>query len=358
MQTLSEEYMMTHIGRTDLSLARCSLAVVALALAAPTSFGQHRDVLVQQVEGRLVTGIADFDAGGWTLGARVFSGEFPAEFFTNDPGWNALGSGSPAMPAGAAALPATADLQWDFVPMKIDGAARTLHYWNGSGAVSFGTPPSTDYYAALRSRSGVYYETDGTGDLVVASTLARTGALGSLHDHEIFFLDDDDGNLTTNPADGIYLVSIRLRMVGLDRAAPAVFAFGTPGSTPAALTSAAAWANDRIDMLMPDFAADADGDLAVDGFDVAAWQAGFGLTGGDALQVRGDFTSDDAVNGADFLAWQRQAGLSLANFPGTVSAVQATFAVPEPASWPLAALAAAFFLAFQASRAARVWRQC
>ncbi len=78
---------------------------------------------------------------------------------------------------------------------------------------------------------------------------------------------------------------------------------------------------------------DFDGDLDVDGADLAIWETSYGVD--DGADADGDGDSD----GADFLAWQRDAGLSLAGmFP-----IVAAQAVPEPATLLLVLPAVFFF---------------
>lgn len=89
-------------------------------------------------------------------------------------------------------------------------------------------------------------------------------------------------------------------------------------------------------------AGDFDEDGEVDAADLAAWQAGFGLTGAEHWQ--GDANSDGAVRGGDFLAWQQQAGQS-----------SAAAAVPEPSGLLASLLVAASLLAV---RLRLVWSAC
>ena len=65
-------------------------------------------------------------------------------------------------------------------------------------------------------------------------------------------------------------------------------------------------------------------DGAVDGLDLAIWQAGFGREG-DVTQQTGDADGDLDVDGADFLLWQR-------NFSPARGNQFAGFAVPEPST--------------------------
>jgi hypothetical protein len=69
----------------------------------------------------------------------------------------------------------------------------------------------------------------------------------------------------------------------------------------------------------------------VDGQDLALWKAGYGIVSG-ANHHDGDADGDFDVDGADYLVWQRQLGSS--------SAVAATGAIPEPATWMLLSFAA------------------
>src|SRR5437016_3934053 len=113
-----------------LSLAACA---VLSQFAGPTiAWAQHYDVLAQQMNGKIVTGTADFDNFQWQLGLRVFHRDFGSTYAINNPGFNALGAGSPSMPAGAQALPGNTDLSWDFLPMTItngNSLSQNLFYW-------------------------------------------------------------------------------------------------------------------------------------------------------------------------------------------------------------------------------------
>ncbi|MBX3427297.1 MAG: hypothetical protein KF688_16585 [Pirellulales bacterium] len=90
--------------------------------------------------------------------------------------------------------------------------------------------------------------------------------------------------------------------------------------------------------------ADFNEDGAVDGTDLALWQAGYGVSTG-AAKLDGDATGDGKTDGADFLVWQRQ-------FSVTPPANPAAANVPEPASL-LLALAANLGVGAVASRANR-----
>ncbi|MCG8448499.1 MAG: hypothetical protein MI725_02830, partial [Pirellulales bacterium] len=321
------------------------LSIVLIGTSA--THAQHSDALIQDLDNRLASGTADFDTGNWVLGDRTYANEFDSDFAVNDPGWNTLGVGSPDMPAGAEALPANADLEWDFLPMKIDDTAANLFYWNGTGSVQFGGLPAAGYELSMQSKSAGFIPVDGSPALVAGEVIDNTDSTGALHRHRFFFLDDGDGNLGTDPADGIYLFSVRTRMAGLDRSKPLYFLFGTPGSTTAALTAAQQWVDGVVDELAPDFSADFDGDLDVDGTDFLNWQRGAALTGSAALQVAGDANFDMDVNHVDLGIWRAQYGSSLASFPGATSPLLASSniaTVPEPGALLLSVLCGATFL--------------
>ena len=75
------------------------------------------------------------------------------------------------------------------------------------------------------------------------------------------------------------------------------------------------------------FAADFDKNGSVDGDDFLIWQQAFGTQSG-ATSNTGDANGDGAVDGDDFLLWQQDFGSSSG---------QAGAAIPEPATWYMAA---------------------
>jgi hypothetical protein len=314
---------------------RIALVIVTSALAADVC-AQHVDVLVQDLDGRLATGSANVTAGSWSLGRRVYSAEFDSDYAVSNPGFNALAANSPSLPAGSAGLPGGAALSWDFLPLKIDGLLANLFYWNGASpaAVDFGALPGPNYELSLFGRNadvGVA----GAPDFVPGDVIEITATNGGIHAHRFFFLDSGDNNATTSPADGIYLMAMRLRMADLDRSLATYFVWGTPGSTLPALQAAEAWIEDRVDLLAPDFAADFDGDLDVDGADFLTWQQNLGRTETARLS-QGDANGDRAITMTDLAVWRDQYGLNLQNYPGAGAVTAAATAIPEPTTIALA----------------------
>jgi hypothetical protein len=334
-------------------------AVLALAVGssfwATTAFAQHHDILVQDVGQRLATGAADFDGGNMQLGARVFTAFFDSFYAVDNPGFNSIGAGSGSLPAGSSALPGNSDLMWDFLPMKVDGYESNLLYWNGAGTVTsdvaFGAAPGPTYSLTLFGKNNLGATADGSPQIVPGQVIATTAASGAVHQHRFFFLDDDtDSNNATVAAQGVYLISMRLRMTGLDASDPLYVLWGTPGTSIAAVQAAAIWVESHEDELAPSFLADFDGNFVVDGADFLTWQKNVGLS--NARQMHGDADRDRVVSGGDLVLWREQLGLSLENYPGAVSGASATSnVIPEPGVIPLAGLGA--LVVFQAVLRAR-----
>ncbi|WP_428304460.1 hypothetical protein [Lacipirellula sp.] len=303
---------------------------------AGSAGAQHADVLVQTLGNRLATGNADFDSGAWTLGRRVYPSEFGSNWSVNNPGFNALAANSPSMPVGASRLPGNTSLTWDFMPMKIGGVLQNAFYWDGVGstvaAVDFGVLPGPEYEIALYGRNAPV-AVDGAPSLVAGDVIDVTSSSGALHSHRYFYLDSGNQNTASSPADGIYLLSLRMKMNGYDPSQPIYMVLGTPGSTLAALQAAESWVNAWADELAPDFDADFNGDWVVDGSDFLVWQRNFGAT--NARLALGDADRDGIVGAGDLAVWRDEFGLSIDSFPGAVNGTLPTPAVsviPEPGS--------------------------
>ncbi len=318
-------------------LATCA---VLSGLAGPgTARAQHLGVLVQQVDGQLVTGQADFDNYRFILGQRVYPSEFDSDYAIYLPGFAAMGSGSSYLPAGSQALPGNTDLEWDFLPMAVDDVSQNLFYWDGSDTdgvpgltaddVAFGPLPGMDYLVSLWDKSGTKYSVDGSDTTVTGGVIDDTDADGALHAHRYYTLESD-----TTPADGIYLFAMELRMDGVETSDPIYMVFGTPGSSVAALDDAAVpWVEDNVDLLIPpQLSGDYNGDGVVDAADYTVWRDNLGSTSN--LSADGD--GSGTVDGADYLVWKANYGSI-----GESSATTQSTAVPEPLTSVMALFAAA-----------------
>jgi hypothetical protein len=342
-------------------LRKFSSSVMAIApfiASTNAALAQRGDVWLSHdaATDKIAVGAVDESGATLTPGVRVFEAILTPDSSVNDPGFNAIGATTGTVPPGFDALPGDADLFWDFLPMKIGEVTSSLMYWNGAGTtptdVSFGMAPSDEYSLSLFGQDNLRAAADGSDQLVPGHIVDTTASDGLIHVHRFFFLDNDhDDDNATVAAEGVYLISMRLRVAGLDRSDPFYIVWSSPGATTAALQAAASWVDDRVDQLAPNFDADLDGDLEVDGADFLAWQRGLSLQS-EVLQIDGDADRDRAVTAADLAVWREQAGLSVAIFPGASSRIFAA-PVPEPGGWVTGAAALAMIRGGRRHRAER-----
>jgi hypothetical protein len=323
---------------------------VAMILVGPEiARAQHLDVLAEQINGQLVTGTADFDSSQWLLGLRAFHRDLSAGtngLQGNNPGFNAIGAGSADMPAGAQALPAFSDLSWDFLPMTIGGVSRNLFYWNGLNQagmpgtspsdVTWGPPPTPLYTLSLFDKSNAKYSVNGTNTFVPGGVIDTTASDGFIHRHRFFFIEDNDGNSATQPADGLYLIALRLRMAGLRPSLPVLMVFGTPNSAVAAEDDAAFPWVEQATQLPGDY----NGDGVVNAADYTVWRDTLGQSASSGLWADG--SGNGIVDQADYDLWKTHFGQTAQiTFPtisgGGASGRLGTSGVPEPTSLKLAA---------------------
>lgn len=321
---------------------RCTLMLLIAIFAAPgIARALHLDVLTEQIGGQLVTGTGDFDHNAWILGPRVFQRDFDTSFAMNDPGFNSIGAGSPMLPAGSQALPDQTKLFWDFVPMTIGNRSSNLFYWNGldsSGIpgtspndVAFSAPPLPSYALSLQDINFFSYSATGANAFVAGGEIAKSGTNGlpgSLHQHNQWSITDNDGDGNTLPADGLYLVAIRLRMPGLRNSMPVRMLFGTLNSSVEAEDDAAfPWLQQQT-MLPGDY----NGDGIVNAADYTVWRDKLGQTApGDPA----DGSGNGIVDSADYDVWKSHFGQTAQiTFPllggGSASSGLGTATVPEP----------------------------
>ncbi len=164
-----------------------------------TPASAHSDVFLAIVGGQVkVGGANDLESAtpSYELDTHVFEGVlvtgYPLPLFDfgrGEPGFFALPSGSPDLPAGASALVGNASVSINLPVFTLNGQTDSLFYWNGSGAVDFQPTSAT--------QPGVTLTIDPTpfSDL--------TAANGSLHFHPAYELNLAGAGV---PADGVYLV--------------------------------------------------------------------------------------------------------------------------------------------------------
>jgi hypothetical protein len=194
------------------------------------------------------------------------------------------------------------------------------------------------------------------------STIAHTTLLGTTTITSLttgsatqpLMIDNSDNQIWSIPqghiAAGVYGVQIVIHglqngdpQTPFEPTDPLVFTFRTPGfgnSNAAMLRDARTAVFDAALAGYHPLAGDFNADGTVDGSDFAIWQENFPLDSGAALGD-GDADGDGDIDGADFIVWQTNYG---AGGPQEVAAV------PEPAAWILALLAAGTLTALRQTR--------
>jgi hypothetical protein len=321
-------------------------AIVAASLCVGSGIAraQHLDVLNEQINGQLVTGDGNFDADTWILGGRVFHRDLASGtngLQGNNPGFNAIGAGSSDMPVGAQALPPSTPLSWDFLPMTISGVSSNLFYWNGQDSdgvpgltqndIQFGALPLPSYTLTLFDINNGAHAADGTNRIVPGGVIDTTASDGFIHRHLFWFIQDNDGNSATMPADGLYLISIRMKMPGLRSSLPVLLIFGTPNSSVAAEDDVAfPWVQQQASL-----PGDYNGDGVVNAADYTVWRDTLKQSATSGLWADG--SGNGTVDPADYDVWKTHFGQSSQiTFSqlsgGSGSSSLGNGAVPEPNS--------------------------
>jgi hypothetical protein len=166
------------------------------------------DMFLTNIGSRVTIGGIDDEDPVPDLSTQVFLGvmtpNFPPPPFVdyghNDPGFFAqLSTADPNYPAGAAALPANADVTVNFPSFAVGGQMDKLFYWDGSGAVNFQPITSVQPGYAI----GIF------GD----NPIGQTDVNGMIHNHPTWSLDNGGAG---TPADGVYLSAPTVSVAGID----------------------------------------------------------------------------------------------------------------------------------------------
>jgi hypothetical protein len=297
--------------------ATLATAIVAASLCVGSGIAraQHLDLLNEQINGQLVTGDGNFDADTWILGGRVFHRDLASGtngLQGNNPGFNAIGAGSSDMPVGTQPLPPSTPLSWDFLPMTIGGMSSNLFYWNGQDSdgvpgltqndIQFGALPLLSYTLTLFDINNGAHAADGTNTVVPGGVIDTTASDGFIHRHLFWFIQDNDGNSATKPADGLYLISIRMKMSGLRSSLPVLMIFGTPNSSVAAEDDVAfPWAEQQTSL-----PGDYNGDGVVNAADYTIWRDTLGASAVSGLAADG--SGNHLVDQPDYDLWKMHFG--------------------------------------------------
>jgi hypothetical protein len=342
-----------------------SWAMAAVVVSVSTSAAQpHSDVLLQQVDGTIVTGAANYTEFSFTLGTRVYQRSFDSSFQAVNPGFAALTNSSPLQPPGAAALPVNTDVGWDFLPMTVDSIVANLLYWDGADLdggelevddVLFGSLAGVSW--SIQGEDAIA-AADGSDQIVSGELIGGTEFDGSLHEHLLMELIGSDAT----PPQGVYMIGLRARMAGLGSSAPFVFLLRTSSATPEQLDLAAQWIESHLEVR-----GDYNQNGVVDAADYTVWRDQLGSTGVPGL-VLGDGTGDDLeglpdgdVDQFDYALWRANFG-SVALFSAVVggAAAQAGIPanVPEPPALVLAWLAISTLMTRRRHPAIRYYFRC
>jgi len=215
---------------------------LAAVLISPSWVNAHVDFLIARDStspgAKLVTGEANLPGGPFTVGQRVFEGEFNSFNYTEDPGFNAVAQASLT---GGFALPANTAVAFNIVPFTVSSTTSNLFYWDGVGAVNFvnALGESITFSRSGPSRSAV---ADATNTTVTGFNINSTDIDGALHKHL-------DIELSSGAPAGIYLTALEITMAGLQNSDPAFIVFATDGVDAAIHESAVDWVGGNIDML-------------------------------------------------------------------------------------------------------------
>ena len=311
--------------------------LLCAALVNSVAAGQHLDIIVQQENGELVVGLGDFLGSAYTIGDRVFAETLLPNYRSANPGFYAKTQADLLPPTSA--LPSGTNLSFDFMPMTVEQTVSNFLFWDGQDSDSNGldlddvnfAQPDNEYFEIVTEDFGGYVLEVGD-QLVAGGPFATTAFDGTLHDHPAYLMQNDE----ELPDAGIYLLSMQVRMTGLDTSEPFFLLFETNGLGGEALSIAETWVEQNIDMLTspPSAAGDYNGDGLVGLADYTVWRDTLGST--TNLAANGDNTGASAgvIDAADYQVWRSAFGSA-----SPPAAVAVALAVPEPSGYWLATLA-------------------
>ena len=311
------------------------VATVGALSIGPPACAQHIDVLVQAVDGKLVTGAANYDNNTWLVGQRVYKRQLLSNFRTPDPGFTSLATGNPLLEGGVQGLTPGIDLLLDIVPTTIDGQRANFWYWDGVDTGDEGfeladvefdlAPPGVTWN--VFDEDFELHTADGSDTVVPGALIQKTfSSDGAVHNHLVMQVADGDGDSQTDPPQGIYLSAMVLRAEGFEDSEPYMFVHRTSELTNEPRDVAAEWVQLNYEFLVGNrLQGDYDLGGSVDGGDFLLWQRNFGGTAIPAGSGA-DGNMNGFVDAADYAIWRDQFGTGLSHVPA--SAVS----VPEPTS--------------------------
>lgn len=291
-------------------------AIICFSSIGQPTRAQHLDVLVQVVDGEIVTGAANYDNNTWLVGQQVYKRQLLSNFRTPDPGFTGLETGNPLLEPGVQGLAPQIDLLLDIVPTTIDGHQANFWWWDGVDSVGDGyeladvafgrAPPGVTWN--LFDADFDLHTADGSDSVVAGALIQETFSDGAVHNHLVMQVADGDGNTQTTPPQGIYMTAMMFQAEGYEASEPFFFVHRTSGTTNDPRDVAAEWAQVNYDTLVGDLlgnspSCDFDGDGLCSVVDIDQLMND-GETGGTGTDLNGD----GIVNDTDRDAWLAVAG--------------------------------------------------
>lgn len=318
--------------------------------ATSSARAQHTtDIMVQLQDNQLVTGVSDLLGENFTIPARTFTGGLvlhaPSSTFRGtDPGFYALTSDIFPLPVDE--LPVGADLMWDILPMTSGAVVSNLMYWDGldddqNGLDANDVELTRPNNAIMKIIENGTFTADASDQFVTGGLVASTAFDGTFHEHPQYRVESLD---STPSVEGVYVVSLQLRMQDRITSDPFFLAIRSPSLSDNAADAAADWIEDNIEMLTspPILSGDYNNDGTVSLADFSVWRDTLNST--TNLQANGDDTgaSMGLVDQADYAVWLQHFGESALSAAGLASSPRP---VPEPATL-VAAICLAMGLVF------------
>lgn len=297
--------------------SRPSVLFFGLLIASATPVAAtHVDIQVQAINGKIVTGagtVSD-DPGNATITINfqetVFGDGLGSNFRSLNPGFNSLPTGDALLQqSGAEGFAAGTEFEFDLLPMTIGSKSMNLAYWDGTGDIEFGAPP-TDTTWALSVREGfgfTDYAADGSDTMVPGTVVGEVSDINRLHQHQRIEVDTVGGG----EPEGIYLVSMQMRVAGYETSEPVFLAHSSFNTSSGVRALAEDWVRENY-VALTSIPGDFNLNTVVEAADYALWRDG-------AADITGPAEYDDWV--AAFGAGQQAA---------VAFAAVATAAVPEP----------------------------
>jgi hypothetical protein len=322
---------------TNLSWVWTLLSFVVVAAVSPTSALANQDVMLQSMDGIIVTGTVDDQTGFGTLGTRVFRGNFFSSFVSADPGFYGLPTGSPSMPPGAAGFPSEHDIEFDLLPMRIGDVKSNLFYWDGvSSEVAFVNSPGVSWRIVDSNSPSNTFIVPGTDELIPGGLIDESAEdtnpsdgvdTGRVHAHLANQLIADG-----TPPQGVYMIAWQARSEGFETSEPFLFVHRTSTISNPVRDLAATWAEENIDLMFgPALPGDYNDDGVVDAADYTVWRNSLGTN----IALPNEDASLNVVDAEDYAVWKLNYGQPNS---GAVSGAGglAMAVVPEPGPLALA----------------------